>query len=259
MKGESGDGKFVVPEISSHPSITKVTTLQVPSKQQGQAFTTITATTYPLTTKHVVVETSKLNLLKSQVYDAISHPFQKVGNVTEPTHTTVTTLTQPTLTSKIPHVHGDQAQLDSFGGTQSLEQINKQSLTSQIQSNQQVTKLSASLSDILSTSRPINSIGIVNQGKLTAEGQTYTSHRGKAPPIDPYTAEDVRITFDPPAQGKSRCVFNKAQKQPQCTCQDKTVAGSSLTPHAALLVRPSGTIHPTVDCHGFTWSDKCCL
>ena len=63
----------------------------------------------------------------------------------------------------------------------------------------------------------------------------------------------------PPAQGKSRCVFNKAQKQPQCTCQDKTVAGSSLTPHAALLVHPSGTIHPVVDCHEFTWSDKCCL
>ena len=61
------------------------------------------------------------------------------------------------------------------------------------------------------------------------------------------------------AQGKSRCLFNKAQKQPQCTCQDKTVAGSSLTPHAALLVGPSGTIHPIVDCHEFTWSDKCCL
>ena len=28
--------------------------------------------------------------------------------------------------------------------------------------------------------------------------------------------------------------------------------GSSLTPHAALLVRPSGTIHPVVDLHGFT-------
>ena len=53
----------------------------------------------------------------------------------------------------------------------------------------------------------------------------------------------------PPAQAKSCCVFNKAQKQPQCTCQDKTVVGSSLTPHAALLVRPSGTIHPIVDCH----------
>ena len=63
----------------------------------------------------------------------------------------------------------------------------------------------------------------------------------------------------PLAQGKSRCVFNKAQKQPQCTCQDKTVAGSSLTPHAALLVHPSGTIRPIVDCHEFTWSDKCCL
>ena len=60
----------------------------------------------------------------------------------------------------------------------------------------------------------------------------------------------------PPAQRKSRCVFSKVQKQPQCTYQDKTVAGSSLTPHAALLVRPSGTIHPAVDRHEFTWSDK---
>ena len=63
----------------------------------------------------------------------------------------------------------------------------------------------------------------------------------------------------PLAQGKSRCVFTKAQKQPQCTCQDKTVVGSSLTPHAALLVHPSGTIHPVVDCHEFTWLDKWCL
>ena len=58
------------------------------------------------------------------------------------------------------------------------------------------------------------------------------------------------------AQGKNCCVFNKAQKQPQCTCQDKTVIGNSLTPHAALLVHPSGTIHPVMDCHEFTWSDK---
>ena len=63
----------------------------------------------------------------------------------------------------------------------------------------------------------------------------------------------------PLAQGRSRCVFNKAQKQPQCTCHIKTVAVSSLTPHAALLVHPSGTIHPIVDRHEFTWSDKCCL
>ena len=63
----------------------------------------------------------------------------------------------------------------------------------------------------------------------------------------------------PLAQGKSRCVFNKAQKQPQCTCQDKMVAGSSLTPHAALLVHSSGTIHLVVDSHEFACSDKCCL
>ena len=63
----------------------------------------------------------------------------------------------------------------------------------------------------------------------------------------------------PLAQRKSRCVFNKAQKQPQCTCQDKMVVGSSLTPHSALLVHPSATIHPAVDCHEFIWSDKCCL
>ena len=30
----------------------------------------------------------------------------------------------------------------------------------------------------------------------------------------------------------------------------KTVIGSSLTPHAVLLVLPSGTVHPVVDCHG---------
>ena len=58
----------------------------------------------------------------------------------------------------------------------------------------------------------------------------------------------------PLAQRKSCCVFSKAQKQPQCTCQDKTGAGSSLTPHAVLLVRPSGTIHLAVDRHEFTWS-----
>ena len=58
---------------------------------------------------------------------------------------------------------------------------------------------------------------------------------------------------------KSHCVLSKAQKQPQCTRQDKTVIGSSLMPHAALLVHPSGIIQPAVDRHEFAWSDKCCL
>ena len=63
----------------------------------------------------------------------------------------------------------------------------------------------------------------------------------------------------PLAQRMSRCVYSRAQKQPQCTCQDKMVVGSSFTPHAALLVHLSGTIHPAVDHHEFTWSGKCCL
>ena len=63
----------------------------------------------------------------------------------------------------------------------------------------------------------------------------------------------------PLAVRKSRCVLSKAQKQSQCTCRDKTVVGNSLTPLVALLVCPSGTIHPEVDRHEFTWSDKCCL
>ena len=45
----------------------------------------------------------------------------------------------------------------------------------------------------------------------------------------------------PLAVRKSCCVLSKAQKQP---CLDKMVI--SLTPHAALLVHPSGTIHPAV-------------
>ena len=42
----------------------------------------------------------------------------------------------------------------------------------------------------------------------------------------------------PWTQGQSHCVFSKTQKQPQCTCQAKSVTRSSLTPHAALLVHP---------------------
>ena len=51
-------------------------------------------------------------------------------------------------------------------------------------------------------------------------------------------------------QGQSHCVSSKTQKQPQCTCQAKTVAGSSLTAHAALLVHPSGTIWTIMNLQG---------
>ena len=48
--------------------------------------------------------------------------------------------------------------------------------------------------------------------------------------------------YHPSAQRQNYCVF-KAQKQPQCTCQAKTVVGRSLTPHVALLVCSSGIIY----------------
>ena len=57
-------------------------------------------------------------------------------------------------------------------------------------------------------------------------------------------------------QEQGHCVFNEAQKQPQCTCQAKIVVGNSLTPHAALLVCPSGTTYLTVDHHEFTGQEN---
>ena len=48
----------------------------------------------------------------------------------------------------------------------------------------------------------------------------------------------------PLAQRQTHCVFNEIQKQQHSvrTCQAKTVISSSLTPHAPLLVHPSGTV-----------------
>ena len=43
----------------------------------------------------------------------------------------------------------------------------------------------------------------------------------------------------------------EVQKVTQCTCQAKGAVESSFTLGVALLVHPSGTIHPTVDLYGF--------
>lgn len=45
--------------------------------------------------------------------------------------------------------------------------------------------------------------------------------------------------YHPLVKRQSRCVFNEAQKQLQCTCQTKMVIGSSLTPHS-LISAPLG-------------------
>ena len=50
----------------------------------------------------------------------------------------------------------------------------------------------------------------------------------------------------------SHCVLMEAQKGAQCIFQAEKGVRSSFTPNVALLVHPSGTIHPIVDFHGLT-------
>ena len=48
----------------------------------------------------------------------------------------------------------------------------------------------------------------------------------------------------------NRKAIMEVQNGAQCTFQAEEVIGSSFTLSPALLVRPSGTVHPTVGCHG---------
>ena len=53
--------------------------------------------------------------------------------------------------------------------------------------------------------------------------------------------------YHPSEQEQGHCVFNEAQKQPQRTCQAKSIVGSSLTPHATtLLVLPTPCSGPSL-------------
>ena len=145
--------------------------MQLPLEQRGHVATSATTTTttnlYP--SEHVF--TSSLTTITNTSPDVVTssktNPFQ--GRC----ETQVVNNEQP----------------------QSLE-VNDQSLILQDQSNQQVTNLSTSLSDMLYVSRPISSVGTVDQGKLTTDSHAYIPRRAKAPPIDPFTAEDIGITFD---------------------------------------------------------------
>ena len=62
--------------------------------------------------------------------------------------------------------------------------------------------MSTSLSDALFIasyiSRPICicSVGTADHGKLTADSHACIPRCGKAPPVDPFTAVDIGITFD---------------------------------------------------------------
>ena len=118
----------------------------------------------------------------------VHNPFRREGtDVTRSTQllSITTPLAQPLMTTHIltPSHEGQTA-------------TTKPTEISQVQADQQVTNVSTSLSDTLFVSRPISSIGMVNNGRLTAEGHTCNSRRGKAPPIDAFTAQDIGITFD---------------------------------------------------------------
>ena len=63
-------------------------------------------------------------------------------------------------------------------------------LSSNIQSGQPVTNLSASLSNNPFISRPINFTGVANCGKITPDIPVTMLLHGKAPPIDSF-AEDI--------------------------------------------------------------------
>ena len=47
------------------------------------------------------------------------------------------------------------------------------------------------------------------------------------------------------------CSWKYRKGDSVATCQAEVI-GSSFTPSVALLVYPSGTVHPTMDCHGLT-------
>jgi len=68
--------------------------------------------------------------------------------------------------------------------------------TANFQPAQPVTGKNVSLSNTPFNHRPISSIGIANCDRITPDNPVSIPRRGKAPPIDPFTAEDVTITFD---------------------------------------------------------------
>ena len=174
---KEGTQQVPVYTTSCFPLATKVTTLQTLSQE------VTTLQTSPPEKGHISTSTT-------------TDPFRREQRDTRSTQL-LTGTTQSLMTNYIPTISHGQRQLGMFGGQITTQgETSKPSQISQVQSDQQVTNLSTSLSDTLFVSRPISSIGMVNNGRLTAESHTYTSRRGKAPPIDSFTAEDIGLTFD---------------------------------------------------------------
>ena len=171
---EKGSQRVPASKTDANLPVRRVRTMQLPLEQRGHVATSATTTTTTTTnlypSEHVVTSslTTITNTSPGVVTLSTTNPFQGRGE------------TQVVNTAEDPQ----------------LLEVYDQSLILQDQSNQQVTNLSTSLSDMLYVSRPISSVGTVDQGKLTADGHAYIPRRGKAPPIDPFTAEDIGIAFD---------------------------------------------------------------
>jgi len=102
--------------------------------------------------------------------ETVHNPFRREGtDVIRSTQllSATTTLTQPLMTTHI--LTPSQSQLGIHEGQTATT---KPSEISQVQADQQVTNVSTSLSDTLFVGRPISSIGMVNNGRLAAEGHT---------------------------------------------------------------------------------------
>ena len=69
-----------------------------------------------------------------------------------------------------------------------------------------------------------------------------------------YTCRSV--VYHPQGDRQQQCVPSRAQKQPQSTWWAETAVGSNLTHHVALLVPPSGPMHPVVDRRGLAGWEK---
>ena len=63
-------------------------------------------------------------------------------------------------------------------------------------SSKQITNLSTSSTDALYVYKTICSVGTTDLEKLTGDCYGHNLRREKAPQIDPFTAEDIGITFD---------------------------------------------------------------
>ena len=155
-------------------------------------------------------EEGSQEILRSDVCNPITKVEQR-GHVGTSTTTTNFSQTEHVVTSSLmtttnlspyvatlsktnPFQRGSETQIvNPEGQTQSLVMKDHDSKN---QSSKQVTNLSTSLTDALYVSRPICSVGTTDRGKLTGDSYAHHPRRGKAPPIDPFTAKDIGITFD---------------------------------------------------------------